>query len=259
MKNFFSKTCGSAFEVLLSSTHDIAWAMGPFSEVFGTYQFCFMGSIMSLESAAPGDDAAPEPMPMESSVSIDWSLPMTESAQTMLFKRILAHWDRVTGSFPVGMKKKYRMNSEEMLSIRNIAVLFDQLLPHLTTKLSGDAVQEWQKDIASCSKRDSDILSLLNSRPARFSMSMLESEQENAKASLLESEQKRIEDKEMQQAELDQAQWSFFKGALQRDQAKLQEAQIAPKLVRQKLHSKQVQRRAKLAVEGENACKAYQA
>ena len=258
VKNLFSRTSNAAFEVLLQSTHDIAWAFGPFGEVFGTYSFAFLGSSLPLESGSPMDDCIPSPLPNEPCVTIDWSLPMTDSAQVILFQRILAHWNRSTANFPVAMKKKYRLSAEEVQDLRHRIVLFDQLLPHIKTRMAPEKVDEWLAEVSSSSKRDADLQQLLTSRPPRFAMSMLLSEQESAKKDLLDTEQKRIEDKEAQQAEVDAAQWSFFKGALKRDHGKVEQAQAAPRLVRQKLHQKQVQQRAKLATEGEHACKGYQ-
>ena len=258
VRNLFSKTSAQGFDVLLASTHDIAWSYGPFGEVFGTYAFAFLGSSSGMESAGPMDDCVPQPLPNEPSVSIDWALPMTENAQAMFFKRVLSTWNRSTASFPVAMKKKYRLNGEELQNLRNVIVLFEQLWPHISTRLPADKVKSWEEDIASNSKRDADMIQLLNTRPPRFSLSMLISEQDSAKKTMLDNEQKRIDDKESQQAEVDAAQWSFFKGALKRDHAKMELAQSAPRLVKQKLHHKQVQHRQKLVAEGEHACKGYQ-
>ena len=258
MKNFYTKTCSAAFEVLLSSTHDIAWAYGPFGESLGSIGCVFIGSSMPLEAAPPNDDAVPAPLPNEASISIDWSLPMTEKAQVMLFQRMVAHWNRTTAGFAVHQRKKYRMTADEILSIRNMMVLFVQIQPHLTTRMGSDQVESWENDLVHTTKRDSDLLALINVRPPNFSLSMLQSEQEQAKACLLDVEQKRIEAKESQQAEVDLAKWNYFKGALKRDHEKMEQAQAAPRLVRQRLHAKQVQHRSKLAAEGEAACKGYQ-
>lgn len=244
--------------MLLTSTHDVSWSLGPFGEVFGTYNFVFLGSSMPFESAPPMEEETPQPLPNEASVSIDWTLPMTESAQALLFKRVLSHWNRTTSSFPVNMKKKYRLSADELQKTRNTVVLFDQLLPHLQVRMTPENVKSWQEDIAANSKRDADLQFLFNTRPSRFSLSMFPSEQEVAKKDLWDMEQKKVEAKEEQQAEVDAAQWNFFKGALKRDHDKVEQAQDAPRLVKRKLHSKQVSHRSKLAAEGDAACKGYQ-
>lgn len=259
VKNFFNKTSSEAFGILVSTTHDIAWNLGPFGENFGSMQYAFMGSSVPLESGPPlEDDSTPTPLPHEPSISIDWSLPMTESAQVMLFQRIVTHWERMTSSFPVAMKKKYRMGGEEVLKTRNMLVLANQLMPHLRSRMSPESFEEFRKDVVSNSKRDGDLHSLLMSRPSRFSMSMLVSEQENAKRDQLDAENKKIEETLAQKADVDAAQWSYFCGALKRDHSKMETVQSAPRLVRQRLHAKQVAHRTRLAAEGEAACRGYQ-
>ena len=89
-------------------------------------------------------------------------------------------------------------------------------------------------------------------------MSMLASQQEFAQKDLAEAEQRKVLDKELQQAEVDEAQWKFFQGALKRDHSKILQAHAAPRLVKQRLHAKSVAHRSKLASEGEAACKGYQ-
>lgn len=257
MKNFFEKTAAAAFDVLLSSTHDIAWQYGPFGEGFGAYTFAFLGSTVSLESPQPMEEES-GPLPHEASVTIDWNLVMTESAQAMFFQRVVSHWNRTTGSFAVTVKKKYRLSQEELLKLRNLIVLFDQLLPHMKTRLSPEMADSWIEDIIAGSKRDDDLQGLLQLRPSRFSMSMLQSEQNAVKKDLLEAEQRKVCDKEEQQAAVDAAQWSYFKGALCRDQEKLLVAQAAPKKVRAQLHAKSVAHTAKQAADGEAACRGYQ-
>ena len=89
-------------------------------------------------------------------------------------------------------------------------------------------------------------------------MSMLVSEQENAKRDQLDAENKKIEETLAQKADVDAAQWSYFCGALKRDHSKMETVQSAPRLVRQRLHAKQVAHRTRLAAEGEAACRGYQ-
>ena len=137
-------------------------------------------------------------------------------------------------------------------------VLADQLLPHMQSRMSSEKAKEWESNVLFSTKQDGDLQCLLNHRPPRFAMSMLASQQEFAKRDHQEAEQKKVQDKEVQQAEVDAAQFKFFCGALKRDHSKMELVQAAPRLVRQRLHSKSVAHRAKLAAEGESACKGYQ-
>lgn len=244
----------------MDSTHDLSWNFGPYGEGFGTYSFLFLGSQSQLEAAQPMDDDVSAPLPNEPciSIDIDWTLPMTASAQELLFSRIRSSFDKTTGTIPVGQKKKYRLTAEELLKLRNLCVLFDQVAGHLKSRLLPDQFLQWCNDMRTTSKRDEDFSCLIVARPPRFPLSMLPSQQEAAKVDMREVEQKKIEDKEAQQKEVLQAQWQFFCGALKRDHSKLEIVQAAPRLVRQKLHAKQVLHRSHQAKEGERACKGYQ-
>lgn len=259
VKNFLEKTAQGAWDTLIASTHDTAWAYGPFGEQFGTFTFAFLGSTVGLQAASPleGDEGL-SPLPNEPFLTIDWNLPMTGAAQEMLFKRVRSVFDRTTQSVQLTQKKKCRMPQDEMMKLRNIIVLFDQIRQHLGTRLSAEAVAAWAHDLESTSRRDRDLGTVFEMRPAVFAMSMLPSEQEAAKEGVQAAEQKKVEDKEQQRQEVVNAQWAFFQGALKRDYAKLEVAQQAPRLVRQKLHAKQVLHRSQLAKDGEAACRAYQ-
>lgn len=258
MKNFLEKTSPEAWEVLLASTHDLSWNYGCFGEVFGSYGFAFLGSSSQLEAAQPMEDDVGGPLPNEPSISIDWTLPMTPSSQELLFQRIRASFDKTTGTIPTAQKKKYRLSQDELMKLRNLCVLFDQVLGHLQSRLPPDELTAWKDDFRTSSKRDEDFNCILLARPPRFALSMLPSQQEAAKVDMREQEQKKLEDKETQQREVVQAQWQFFCGALKRDHSKLEVVNAAPRLVRQKLHAKQVLHRSQQAKEGERACKGYQ-
>ncbi|CAK9100002.1 Uncharacterized protein SCF082_LOCUS46826 [Durusdinium trenchii] len=200
-----------------------------------------------MESSQPMEADIMTPLPNEPCVPVDWSLMMTSAAQKMLFLRILSHWDMSTASFPVHQKKRYRMAVEELQKLRNIIVLYEQIRHHLRSRLPPHVADEWDRDVTSSSCRDSDLAALLQVRPARFAISVLQSEQQAAKQELINAEHKKVEDKAAQQAEVDNAQFAFFKGALSRDHAKIEQAQLAPRLVKQKLHAKQVAHNAKQA------------
>ncbi len=259
MRHYLEKTSAKAFEILVQSTHDLHWSLGPFGEQFGNFSFAFIGATVQMEAAPPMEDDACSPLPNEPSVTLDWSLTMTESAQCLLFTRVKTQFEKTTSTLAPNTRKKYRMTQDELLKLRNIVVAFDQIFPHMQSRLSPELAQAWVDDIKTSSKRDDDMQTLIHLRPARFAMSMLPSQQEIAKKDLDESEQQKVSDKEIQKKEVTLAQWNFFKGALARDQQKIETVKQAPRLLRQKLHAKQVAHRARQAAEGEAACKGYQA
>lgn len=246
MRNFLEKTSAGAFDVLLASTHDMCWNAGPFGESFGSNSFLFIGSSVNLECVGPMDDAE-SPLTNEPSITLDWSLVMTDGAQEMLFRRIRATFESTTAMIPANHKKKYRLSGDELLKLRNLMVLFQQMKGHLQTRMSPADLEIWVKELQNGPRRDEDLLAILGARPARFAMSMLPSQQVAAKAEMEDVEMKRVEAKEQERQEVTAAQWSYFKGALKRDQDKLAMVNAAPRLVKQKLHSDRLQRGRRLA------------
>ena len=60
---------------------------------------------------------------------------MVSQAQVIFFEKVWFMFKRATVGIPITGKKKYRLSAEELVQQRNLSVLFNQCLPHLT--LSG--------------------------------------------------------------------------------------------------------------------------
>lgn len=211
-----------------------------------------------LEKEIGGPNACLESMPNEPYVTLDWSLPMSEKGQIYFFNRVRSSFDRLTLTVSLAQKKRYRQSPEELMQTRNLVVLFSQIVDHMQTRLPPDEIAKWIKEVQCGPGRDEDLLHLIHMRPATFSLSMLLSRQNQARQDLHELELKKVEAVEIQRQEVTAAQWKFFQSALQSDQAIIDRARQAPKLVRQRLHAKQVAERAKLIQAAEKACASYQ-
>ena len=258
VKNLIENTCQAAFDHLVQSTHDIPFAFGPYGESFCQIGFMFLGSVGKLDPAALDPELQAGPLPNEPFISIDWNLPMTEEAQTMLFKRVRTSFDRVSWMVPMHQRKKYRMTVDELSRTRNMVALFCQLHAHMKANLSEAMVQKWVHDVQEGLNRDEDLLQLMHSRPTQFAMSMLLSEQDHAKKNMEDFEIKKVEKVQQQRLEVANAQWNFFKAALEQDQGLIKKVQAAPRQVRQRLHVKQVAHRSKMIATGEQGCLRYQ-
>lgn len=88
---------------------------------------------------------------------------------------------RATVGIPVASKKKYRASNEELLRYRNLACLFCQVWPTLSTRLPADEAKLMEKSFAEGSSVDDDFLPFLDSRPSKIALSMLRSRKEEAK------------------------------------------------------------------------------
>ena len=152
----------------------------------------FTGSLGKLEPLSVDPEAVGQPLPNEPHIALDWNLPMTPEAQSMLFTRVRAAFDRVSWMVPVTQRKKYRLTPEELSRHRNLVVLFSQILGHMRTQLAPAEVDKWIQDVQTGLARDEDLLHLLHTRPAVFAMSMLISEQDRAKKNNQDFETKKL-------------------------------------------------------------------
>ena len=110
VKHWLEKTCTDAFDVVESSTHDLAFSMGAFGETVASYPFLFLGSTASGLSANPA--CTLKPLDHEAFFTIDYKLPMTDLGQTMLFRRIQSNFVRETSIIPAQHKKKQDVRRE---------------------------------------------------------------------------------------------------------------------------------------------------
>ncbi|CAK9005910.1 Uncharacterized protein SCF082_LOCUS8794 [Durusdinium trenchii] len=230
VRGLLEATSPAAFDVLTQSTHDAAWAQGPFGEAFVALPFIYLGSVGKLEKEIGGPNACLESMPNEPYVTLDWSLPMSEKGQIYFFNRVRSSFDRLTLTVSLAQKKRYRQSPEELMQTRNLVVLFSQIVDHMQTRLPPDEIAKWIKEVQCGPGRDEDLLHLIHMRPATFSLSMLLSRQNQARQDLHELELKKVEAVEIQRQEVTAAQWKFFQSALQSDQAIIDRARQAPKL-----------------------------
>eukprot|EP00969_Alexandrium_andersonii_P039481 1729839-Alexandrium_andersonii.AAC.1 len=81
------------------------WNESAFCEDMMVNPCMWIGSTVSLPTAAPRDNDALAPMQGEQSVQIDWSLPLSADGQGHLFNRIVGDYERDTAIVPTGAKK----------------------------------------------------------------------------------------------------------------------------------------------------------
>ena len=258
VRNLLEFTCADAFSEMLASTHDLPFGLGCFGEAFCTNGNMFLGSTWKSDGLDDAEGSKPEPLPNESFVPLDWTLPMTPEAQKILFKRIRATFNRVTSMIPTNQKKKYRMTGEDLIRCRTMVVVFTQILGNLRSRLSSDDVSSWISEVENGMGKDEDLLQLIHQKPRVFSLSMLLSHQDQAKQDMHDEEKKKVELCELQRQEVVSAQWKYFVMALKQDHETMEVVRAAPALVRSKLHVKQVAHRSKMVGAAESACSGYQ-
>lgn len=249
VKNWLEKTSEDAFKVVESSTHDIPFSMGAFGETMASYTFLFLGSTPTGFST--NQTCGLVALDNEPFMPLDWQLPMNDLAQTILFQRIQSTFERETSLVPTQSKKKYRLSQENLLILRNLVCLFAQIFPHLETRLSPPETQKWLREFSTTAQRDEDIKCILESTPPSFALSMLPSSRVVAQQQAQEKEQSICLSVEKQRLDVIDAQWSYFKAGLERDQLLLQKIKDVPKKIATKLHQKKVKQMADQAKAGE--------
>ena len=115
VKNWLEKTAVTAFQVVEASTHDLPFALCAFGETMASYGFLFLGSVAT--GLPPGSTCDLSPMENEAFMPINWQLPMTDEAQTILFQRIQATFDRETTMVPAQSKKEIPTEPRETASL----------------------------------------------------------------------------------------------------------------------------------------------
>ena len=190
-------------------------------------------------------------------LQVDWSLPMSEDAQVIFFKKVRFTFNRATVGIPVSQRKKYRLNAEQMLQVRNLCCLFAQIWPSLSTKLPPDESSKIEKAFIETAG-DDDFAPLLISRPPRIALSMLKSQKEQAARQERQKQDMIHSDLQSQRDAVQSAQWAYFCTALEQDQATLSKISQVPAKVKSKLHAKTVARRQAQAEAGQKAVCGYQ-
>ncbi|CAE7238938.1 unnamed protein product [Symbiodinium sp. CCMP2592] len=254
VQNWFERTCDEALAVVLQSTHDLAFSYGCFGESFSLCNFAFLGSAANL-MASETADLTMRPLDKEPFVSVDWRLPMTASAQVLLFKRVQEQFNRTTTGIPVNQRKKYRLTSEDLVKLRNCCVLFEQCFHFLEAQVGSEAVS-WRESFIN--GHDEDWRVLLDVRPSTVALSMLQSVQEKARETLLQKENIAMKDVEDQRQQVLEAEWKLFCSGLKKDQETVKLASDAPRQVKMLQHAREVEQRKSQAADGLKAASGYQ-
>ena len=253
IKHWYEATGPEALEEVSIALKDAPFQHGPWGEPLSMMRLLFVGSAANL-SASPESEAMPALE--EASITIDWSLTLTEAAQGMLFRRVRLQFDRATAIVDeVSDRKKYRMSEDDLTTLRNIMALWDQIQVFCSTRVPG--FDQLDAALRNNSHRDSDIRELLDERPQVFAVSMLASAKEAAMKELKKQEEVATLEVEQQKIEVREARWKFFTCALEKDQNTLLQIDAAPSKLEAVRHRKAMAWKMEQAKNGEKIIKSY--
>ena len=251
--HWFQMTGPQAIAEVETSLRDGPFQFGPWGESLSIMHGLFLTSVSDLV-CLPNSDMVP--VSNEDNIPINWTLPMTEQAQGMLFRRIRLSFEKSTAIIESPAdRKKYRMNEAELVNLRNLICLWCQIRDFCSTGL--DKFVDLDQALQGGSFRDHELREVLEQRPPSFSVSMLPSHQREALEKAREQEQGTLMEVEAERVKVRQARWQFFQSGLERDQAQLRQVESAPAKVQLVKHRKTMAWRLGQAQQGEKVVKAY--
>ena len=198
-----------------------------------------------------------KPLEGEPYVELDYSLPLSDTCQAMIFKRVRTEFMKSTYLLPVTKKKKYRPDAQHRLKLRNLLALFTKIKPYLLSRMLLADVQAWENALQSGNDRDDDLLSVLINRPQCLALSMLPSQRKAAQELSDAKDQEVCQEVESQRLQVRAARFNYLQTALDRNTNILKQVRKVPQLVEQKTHQKIVHARSVQLVQGEAAVAGY--
>lgn len=253
IKHWFECTSDEAHEQVQIALRDAAFQFGPFGEQLSMLKLLFLESQSGLTPLS-GCDLSP--VNNEPTVTINWALPMDGPTQGILFLRIRKAFERATAIIDQPSdRKKYRMNEEDLMNLRNLVCLWTQIRCFCSTRTK--EFEALDQSIRLNNSKDHELQAILDARPSQFGISMLPCAQKEAVDTLRSEEEGRVMEVEKEHLAVRDARWSYFKNALLRDQEKLKMVQDAPSKLEALKHRKQIAFRLQQAKVGEKVIKSY--
>lgn len=253
IKHWMEQTADLAREQVMISLKDHPFAYGPWGEPLAIMKPLFLKSSMQWTSVP---QSTLTPLEGETTIPLDWSLQMGEDAQVLLFTRLRLHFDKATAivSDPQD-RRKYRMCESDLLTLRNLACLWDQVKAFLSTRIPN--FKELGEMLMAGNAADHELMPVLDQRPAVFAVSFLPSAQQTALDNVKKQEEVVTIEAQKQRLELRDAKWKYFGAALARDQELLRTVQLAPQKLAALRHRKQMAHKLEQARIGERLVNSY--
>lgn len=253
IKHWLELTSSEAHEQVRISLKDGPFQFGPWGEQLSVLKFLFMDSVAGL---APMAASELTPANQEATVTINWSLPLDGATQALLFMRIRKTFERATAIIDQPSdRKKYRMSEEDLQSLRNLMCVWGQIRSFCASRIKN--FDDLDKAICSGNSKDHELQAVMDGRPAQFGVSMLPTSQKEALDAIRVQEEGASLEVEKERVAVREARWSFFKGALLRDQEKLKLTHEAPKKLEALKHRKLVAWRVEQSKLGERVIKSF--
>jgi len=260
IKHWFQDTPDEVLAIIQECQKDLEWKFGPVNERMLRNVWIWMGSVVNLGSS--NCISGLQPLLNESTMEIDWTLPITKEGSIMLWTRIIKDYHRSTVIVPMEQKKKYRMKEDTFYNLRNVCVLWSQISDFCKHNfLNKDAFLEFQNDVLTTTRRDGELAEIIILRPGLFSVSMLASQRHDATKAVEAKEKRAVAEMQTERGELREKNFNFMQKSLHLDWETITKIKSSLQIMDDALHRKIVswqQEQSELGARGITAwCKEH--
>jgi len=255
IKHWMELTGDGARSQVQTALRDNPFQYGPWGETLSVLKPLFLKSVMNMASI-PQSATSMSPLEGEATITLDWTLPMDEWSQEILFQRIRLHFDKATAIVMESQdRRRYRMNEQDLMNLRNLVCLWKQVREFLKTRIPN--FEDLDSAIKTGNTMDQELQGVLEQRPHQFAVSFLPQAQQAAMETVKKQEEVVTMEVQKQRQELRDCKWKYFKAALLRDQELLATIQAAPKRLEALRHRKHMHWKVEQSQQGERVVNAY--
>lgn len=172
VRNWFLRATPATHALVQESLHAIPFKYGPFDESVWSHDFLWLGSKIDCVDVA---GIMTDPVPHETTVSPDWTLPLCPASQLALFARIInAHKVAMLG-IPVERGAKVRLPREELLKMRKVVTLWIRYRHLASQEYPADEYNDMNRHMLVTGYLDNEVDAIISARPQQFSWGLLQS------------------------------------------------------------------------------------
>ena len=217
IKNWM-KTPASVCDIVESHMHRARGVEGAFTERSLRYPWLWINS--EIESCSE-DSGVGLPAEGEQYICVNWKLPLGELGQRLLFYRWTKDYERTSKTVKQTLRWKCRKSEKEIFDLRCVAGLWQQASEFFKSELTGEDYNTMYEEVWNKETGDAELLSVIATKPQKFSISMLPTYRKIMLDLLAKRSQEITHEVETQQDDVRQAQWKYFSSALHRDWERL--------------------------------------
>ncbi len=223
------------FDLIGIHCEEIPWKYSALSELMLRNPAWWIGSTLTLGVTTPAAT-----LPNEQTIEINWCLPLNEAGHKHMFSRLFCDYTTETSMVDVGSKRKYRKSEADVAALRRIVGLWQQVSAFCNSQMHHDLFTKFEADVLTTTRRDAEILSIIDQQPSRFAISQLKTFRELAVKGK-QTEDRLIADTMAQQyLELREKQFEYFQANLEADWILLDKVRGAMSIIDDFAHVKKV-------------------